>query len=145
MGILGGKKNLSEASEREQYRHRHIDIDILDKRKEKKRKERRFYIPKNFEITFHKLEEILTREGKSVSEWIREQAEPYVRLHEPGNPQQTLPTIMKLGKAYRADSCAVCGGKPAYRAIQGKRIFLLCESDFEKKKGRLTGWKKFET
>jgi len=48
----------------------------------------RFYIrdPNLFE----KLREILDREGKSLSEWIHEQARDYVRRHEPGNPQLLL-------------------------------------------------------
>jgi len=37
-----------------------------------------------------KLREILAREGKSLSEWIYEQARDYVRRHEPGNPQTLL-------------------------------------------------------
>jgi len=65
-------------------------------------KERRYYVPKDFEITFDKLEKILSREGSNISKWIRENAVKYVELHEPGNPQQTLTYILKNGEPYRA-------------------------------------------
>ncbi len=69
------------------YRHRHIDIDILEK---KRKKERRVYIPETFEPTMQNLEEILRREGRSVSEWFRDNAERYVLIHAEGNPQLRL-------------------------------------------------------
>ena len=69
----------------ENYRHRHIDIDIP-----KNTIERRFYVPKYFEQTMNELDKILKREKKSLSQWIREQAQPYVNLHKLGNPQQLL-------------------------------------------------------
>lgn len=78
------------------------------------RKERRFYIPNDFEITFQKLLGILKRENKSVSKWIRENAENYVRLHEPGNPQQTLTRILKHGSAYKAPLQCPCGRLAEY-------------------------------
>jgi len=46
-----------------------------------------FYVPDDFEITLKELKEILKREGKSFSEWIRENAETYVNMHRRGNPQ----------------------------------------------------------
>jgi len=78
------------------------------------RKERRFYIPQDFEIIFQKLEKILKRENKSLSKWIRENAENYVRLHDAGNPQQILTHILKNGKPHRAPSQCGCGRLAEY-------------------------------
>jgi len=60
------------------------------------------YVPPQKKTVYQKLREILKREGRSISNFFLEQAETYVRLHEPGNPQQTLPEIMKRKKAYVA-------------------------------------------
>jgi len=56
------------------------------------------YIPDEFQPTLSKFIETLEREGCSVSRWFREQAEQYVNLHSPGNPQQTLDRIIEIGK-----------------------------------------------
>ena len=104
-------QNSSEEIERDNYRHRHIDIDIEDKGKERKgKRERRFYVPKSFEAVFEKLETILKREGSNLSKWARQQAADYVRLHEPGNPQQPIERYLreKDAKPYVAPrKCAI--------------------------------------
>ncbi len=137
---------MSAASERETYRHRHIDIDILDKRKEKKRKERRFYVPDRYQILFEKLEAILKREESSLSEWIRDQAEPYVRLHEPGNPQQRLDIILIDKKSYKAPK--FCGYRRCNREAVGFGVFLetgekypLCKMHFHLAKTDRKMWR----
>jgi len=62
-----------------------------------------------------KLQEICRREGTSISQLFWKWAERYVRLHSPGNPQQTLDRILKEGKPYRAPKqCIICG-RPATR------------------------------
>ena len=101
------------------YGYRHIDIDI-DRRK---KKERRFYVPSSFECTFDMLQSILKREKSNFSKWVREQTESYVRLHEPGNPQQRLDTILKIGKAYHAPG-RVCGFKDCMRDAIGVAVYI---------------------
>jgi hypothetical protein len=101
------------------YRHRHIDIDI----RHRKKKERRFYVPATFENTFDMLQNILKREHSNFSQWVRDQTESYVRLHEPGNPQQRIDTILKIGKAYHAPG-KICGFKDCMRDAIGVALFL---------------------
>jgi len=72
-------------------------------------KERRFYVPEDFEITMEKMTKILVREGKSLSEWVREQIRNYVRLHEPGNPQQLLERFQDGKGPYIARECCFNG------------------------------------
>lgn len=91
--------------------------------KKKKTKVHRFYVPEFFQPTISILKEILEREGRSLSEWIRENAEHYVRLHEPGNPQTRIDVIMETGKAYHADG-PICGVKDCFRTAVGSGIFL---------------------
>jgi len=50
------------------------------------------------EVLIKSLREILKREGKSFSEWIRSQARPYVSLHAKGNPQTRIDKISGTGK-----------------------------------------------
>jgi hypothetical protein len=121
-----------------EYVYRHIDIDISDKKRRKR--ERRFYVPASFEHTFDLLQTILKREGSSLSRWVRDNAESYVRLHEPGNPQQRLDVIMKLGKAYHAPK-PICGFKDCFRDVAGVGVFVqngkeygLCERHLKEAK-----------
>lgn len=95
-------KTALEEKRREEYVHVHRYIDIEDK-------QGKFYIPKNQQLTFKKLREILRRERKSLSAWILDNAVSYVRLHEPGNPQQRIDIILKNGQAYRAVPLCGCG------------------------------------
>src|SRR5271157_614715 len=89
----------------------------------KKTKVHRFYVPELEESMITALQEILKREGKSLSKWIRDNAEPYVRLHTPGNPQQRLDTILKLGKAYHANA-PICGFKDCLRESVALGLFI---------------------
>jgi len=72
------------------------------------------YVPPEKKRIYEKLKHILRREGRTVSRWFLEQAEIYVRLHEPGNPQQVLNHFFENDKPYRAPK--ICGfrscGKP---------------------------------
>lgn len=64
--------------------------------------------------TYSKMRNILFREGKSFSSWIWERAREYVRLHEPGNPQQTMDYIIENGRSYHAPpTCKVCHERDA--------------------------------
>ena len=131
-----------ESIESIEYRHRHIDIDIdTDSTRKRKRKERRFYVPWQFEFDFEKMEKILAREGKTFSKWIREEVTHYVMLHDLGNPQQRIDTIMELGKPYIAGQCGDCNDKAMYEAVLGTKKVFLCSFHFSRKKHKLTGWK----
>jgi hypothetical protein len=67
-----------------------------------------FYVPEEFEITLKELKEILKREGKSLSEWIRENAERYVAVHAHGNPQLR---IDKFTGEVKEKVCFFCQGR----------------------------------
>jgi len=101
------------------YSHSHIAIAISPKVK-------RFYVPQYFQPKMKLLEAILKREGVTLSAWIRRQTEEYVRLHEPGNPQQRIDTIMKLGKAYRAVPLCSCGRKGSRRVVTTRNATVYC-------------------
>ena len=88
-------------------------------------KQKRFYVPPEWEEVLKKLEEIVKRENRTFSEWVREAANSYVRLHEPGNPQQLLTTIMEIGHAYRANSCCVCSKPAEVQVFTKKGLNLL--------------------
>jgi hypothetical protein len=60
------------------------------------------YIPPEKKEMIKKVSLILERENSSISKFFIEKLEEYYRLHEPGNPQQTLTHILKHGKPYRA-------------------------------------------
>jgi hypothetical protein len=77
--------------------------------------------------------QLFKREGQSISQYFLDQLESYIRLHEPGNPQQRLDTILRLGKAYHAPS-PICGFKDCMRDVvtvaifvQNKKEYGLCE------------------
>lgn len=135
-----------ESIESIEYGHGHMDIDIdIDigrgRHRKRKGKVRRFYVPVKFENTFDMLQSILKREGSNFSIWVRDQTERYVRLHEPGNPQQRIDTIIQLGKPYVAGQCGDCNDKAIYEAVLGTKRVFLCSFHFSRKKHKLTGWK----
>lgn len=66
-----------------------------------------FYVPEEFEIILKELKEILKREGKSLSEWIRENAERYVAVHAHGNPQLRIDKFMTVSEKV----CFFCRGR----------------------------------
>lgn len=88
-------------SEREEKRREeeYPYTDIRIRRKNRitfyvsKNEKRDIYIPMELLPTFKKLRELLKGEGITLSEWIRQNALDYVRLHEPGNPQRLLTTF----------------------------------------------------
>jgi len=91
-------------------------------------KERRFYVPENFQETLKKMEAILKREGSSLSKWIRQQIGEYVRVHEPGNPQQTMRRYAEVGKPYVAMGKCVYCPRPAVTTgvYRDGREYRLC-------------------
>lgn len=70
--------------------------------KKKKSSVVHIYLKPEKEHVYYKIVKILEREGRSFSDLVWERIESYVRLHEPGNPQQTLPEIVRRKKAYVA-------------------------------------------
>ena len=59
---------------------------------------------------FHKaLKTVSSLEELSMSELTMRELWPYLNLHLPGNPQQTLPRILATGKPYVASGqCVYC-------------------------------------
>ena len=98
------------------------------------------YLDEETKALIPKAKEIFKRENSSLSEWFRTTLTEYIRLHEPGNPQQRLDTIMDLGKPYNANKCNMCDSKPAWRGFVGKNVVLLCGTHFEGQRKRLSGW-----
>ena len=48
------------------------------------------YVPQEHRVIFEKAKAIAKREGRSLSDLIRDLLRDYVRVHEPGNPQLPL-------------------------------------------------------
>lgn len=74
------------------------------------------YVPPGKKKMLQEVREMLDREGKSLSKFVIEKAEEYHRLHDPGNPQQLLDVIMKLGKAYHAPG-PLCEVRDCFRKV----------------------------
>jgi hypothetical protein len=51
-----------------------------------------------------------------MSKFVMEKLAEYVRLHEPGNPQQRLDVVLKLGKAYHAPG-PLCRARDCFRNV----------------------------
>jgi hypothetical protein len=81
------------------------------------------YVPVTKQLLVTNIKTILKREGSSVSRFVMDKFEEYYRLHEPGNPQQRLDIILKLGKAYHAPK-PICGFKDCLRDVAGVGVFL---------------------
>ena len=138
-------------NDKEEYTYTYIRIRGLNNNSSTSKRRRTkltLYIPLEYEVLVDKLEEIVRREGKSISRLFLDWAERYVRLHSPGNPQQTLDTIIKEEKPYRAPAqCEVCGALATYKALLlDKQYHLLCEKHFrmQVRQNHVLGWKKVE-
>ena len=99
---------------------------------QKRRDIRNIYIDEDFAPVWDKFKKIMEREGSSVSKHLREHIANYVRLHEPGNPQQRLDTIVKIGSCYRVNGCSVptCGEAGEYVVFKNGVRVLYCERHF---------------
>jgi len=98
-------------------------------------KEKRFYISEEFGTTMLKMNKILTREGKSLSQWIREQITNYVRVHEPGNNQQYLEWYNTHDSPYIAPSiCGFngCNNNADWLATYKDEPFKVCHKHYER-------------
>ncbi len=140
----------------EEYRYIHIDIDIDKVGRPKAFFDKKhirnvvLYVNQKNRLLYGTLKEILRREKRSFSSWVLENAESYVRLHEPGNPQQRLDTIIKLGKAYHAPS-KICGYKDCLRNavavgfyIPKKEEYGLCQKHLKEARANPKVWKVLE-
>jgi len=138
-------------NDKEEYTYTYIRIRGLNNNSsvsKRRRTKLTLYIPLEYEVLIDKLEEIVRREGKSISRLFLDWAERYVRLHSPGNPQQTLDRILKEEKPYRAPAqCEACGAIASYKAILLDRQYhLFCEKHFrmQVRQNHVLGWKKVE-
>ena len=87
------------------------------------------YIPAEFYQTLKKARIIARREGRSLSDLIRDLLREYVRIHEPGNPQ--LPLTRFVEGAERDKSvCSVegCNEPAAYEVYADHQKMRLCEN-----------------
>ena len=141
--------NSASEKEKQDYNYNYITITIKEKKERKKKYPiLHIYIYPEFWHVHDKLKEIASREGKSISRLFWSWAERYVKLHAPGNPQQTLDHILKAEKPYRAPvQCEVCGAIATYKVLLlDKQYHLLCEKHFrmQVKQKHVLGWKKVE-
>ncbi len=130
-----------ERDEREEYTYTYIRTRTRTKRK------LTLYIPEHSRLLVDNARTVLKREHKNLSNFLIEQLQSYYRLHEPGNPQQRLDTIMRLGKAYHAPS-RICGFKDCLRDsiavgifIQNGKEYGLCKKHLQEAKDCGGSWK----
>jgi hypothetical protein len=105
------------------------------------------YIPKSKKPLIQEARRIMKREGSSLSKFLLEKIEQYYDLHEPGNPQQRIDTILKLGKAYYAPK-PLCGFKNCLRDsiaigfyVPHQEKYGLCEKHLAQVKNDSQNWK----
>lgn len=96
----------------------------------------KLYIPNYFIHTFSELQEILRREGSTVSEWFRREAERYVNLHRPGNPQQQIERYISHKRPFFArEKCSLkpCGRTSvAVAEYKGGMKYYVCAVHLQK-------------
>ena len=116
-----------------EYEYTHMSIRI----RKSKYPKLQLYVPLAKRPLIEDVKGLLRREGSSLSEFMIDKFEEYYRLHAPGNPQQRLDTIMKLGKAYHAPK-PICGVRDCFRDVIGVGIYLptgkeygLCKPHFD--------------
>jgi hypothetical protein len=87
------------------------------------------YVPVAKQRLIQDIKQVLKREGSSISRFMIDKFEEYYRLHEPGNPQQRLDIVLKLGKAYHAPN-PICGFKDCYRDVVAVGIYLQTQTEY---------------
>jgi len=92
-----------------------------------------FYLPEEMNITWDKFKKIAEREfpehkqrGKT-SKLLQKLITEYVRLHDLGNPQQTLDHVFKNGKPYRAPLQCPCGRLAEYEFFAENVKMKVCK------------------
>ncbi|RLG90020.1 MAG: hypothetical protein DRO36_06790 [Candidatus Hecatellales archaeon] len=117
---------MSYADEEEEYNaeygHSHMAIAISENNSELRNNVgQRFilkvYIPASFYQTVVKARMIAKREGRSLSDLIRELLRDYVRRHEPGNPQLPLSRFIEKSEDSRRCSVEGCDELAAYQVF----------------------------
>lgn len=88
--------------------------ELQRKRRGASTKKLTLYVPVDKQLLVDNVRGPLKREKSSISRFLIEKLEEYWTLHEPGNPQQRIDVILRLGKAYHAPS-PICGFKNCYR------------------------------
>jgi len=96
------------------------------------------YIPKEKKDLIKKARLMFLSEGSSLSKFIVEKIEEYYRLHEKGNPQQTLTHLFKNGKPYRAPSQCGCGRIAEYWFFAENIKLKVCKVCLQSLKMRYT-------
>ena len=96
------------------------------------------YVSEINEAIIEKAKEMLDRENSSLSKLFIKTVQQYVRLHEPGNPQQRLDTIIKIGKAFKAETCQDCNLAPVKWGLKNTVWLGYCEVHWNPRRFRVT-------
>jgi len=97
----------------------------------KKNPEKTFYVPHDFQQDFETLLNILKREGKSLSEWMREKAREYNNQHREGNWQLRIDkySVVSNHKTRKPSDCHFWRprpkAQPPYEAFCSKRKLMV--------------------
>ena len=97
------------------------------------------YVPAEFYQTLKKARIIARREGRSLSDLVRDLLRDYVRKHEPGNPQLPLSRWVEGEKSQLKErgACSYCHERPArFKIITPYGWWALCEECASLKKFR---------
>jgi len=97
------------------------------------------YIPADFHVILQKARKIARREGRSLSDLVRDLLRDYVRVHEPGNPQLPLSRWTEGEKSQPKErgACSYCHERPArFKIITPRGWWALCEECASLKKFR---------
>lgn len=118
-----------------EYRHRHMPIGISNKTPKAFPNQVKLYIPEYASHTFLKLREILRREGTSISKWFRKEAEAYVNLHWPGNPQRPLTVFTEPQEPAICEtrSCDRNAAFEVHFSNKTKKLCALCLAEVKRK------------
>ena len=144
---------MSYATEEEditrKYGHSHMAIAISKNTSELRNNVgQRFilkvYVPASWSGTIEKARVIARREGRSLSDLIRDLLRDYVRIHEPGNPQ--LPLTKFTGESHDPNECAFegCGAPAAYLVHLDGRSMKVCMGHLKllRREHKALGWRR---
>jgi len=104
----------------------------------------KIYIPQEHRVIFEKAKAIARREGRSLSDLIRDLLRDYVRVHEPGNPQ--LPLTRFTGESHDPNRCSVegCDAPAAYVVHLEGRCIRVCMDHLRamRREHKSLGWRR---
>jgi hypothetical protein len=129
-----GAENEGKEENSSEYTYTYIRIPRKERKKErysngKKRPVLHLYVSQPRQIINDKLIDVLSREGRSISDWFFEQAERYVLVHSEGNPQLVLTKFTQDIEAKK--TCFFCRGHfPTLKKVEfiSGLIAPTCES-----------------